>query len=70
MADYEEIQAGHAQRKTRLLCQTLSGPFFEIPSPSSYKQAIVIHKAAIIFAFLPPTLSVTCIVCYPGDEKM
>ena len=50
MADCEKIQAGQAQRKARLLSQSLSGPFCRIPSPSSSKQAIVIHKAAIIFA--------------------
>ena len=51
MADCEEIQAGHAQRKAAVRSQSLSGPFFRIPSPSSLKQAIVIHKAAIFCLF-------------------
>ena len=31
--------------------KSLSGPFFRIPSPSSTKQAIIIHKVAIFLAF-------------------
>ena len=56
MADYEDIQAGHAQRKVLLLSQSLSGPFCRIPSPSSSKEAVVIHKAAIFYLFAAATL--------------
>ena len=88
MADCEEIEAGQAQKKGKgrermpigplsslLLSQSLSGSFFRIPSSSSSKQAIIIHKIAIVLAFcrlnamfLINTFS--CTACSPGDEKM
>ena len=77
MAECEEIQAGHAQRKAILLSQSLSAPFFQrIPSPLSSKRVIAIHKAAICLPFCRRHLkrsnamfTVTCIVWSPGDEK-
>ena len=58
-----------------LLSQSLSGPFFRIPSPSSSKQAIIVHKAAIFFcrfdaaAFLKGRAPCLPLCVAPGTKK-
>ena len=53
MADCQEIQTVYAQLKKweGKGNESLSGPFFRIPSISSSKQGVIIHKAAIILPF-------------------